>query len=103
MNRPTVSLGLAALLVAACTTTILPPPSLPRLSPSPAGLFDASAGPSRTAALPSCSRDQLALTAGHTGGAAGTNYLTIFVELAQGPACVLADSPKVTITAADGV
>jgi hypothetical protein len=37
------------------------------------------------------------------GGAGGTNYLVVFVELAQGPACTIADTPTVTIVGPDGV
>jgi len=54
------------------------------------------------AALEPCLREQVSLTPGHSGGAAGTNYLAVLVELTQGPACTLAWGPMVTILDADG-
>lgn len=46
---------------------------------------------------------QLALTSGREGAAAGTSYLTVFVELAQGPPCSIPQGPGVSIMGPDGV
>ena len=84
---------LIGLTTAACSAT---PTPIPR--PSPAA---GSPSPSPVTSLGPCQDGQLVLTAGQSGGAGGTNYLTVFVELAQGPACALPLSPMVTIEAPD--
>lgn len=53
-------------------------------------------------ALAPCGREQVRLTPGTSGAAAGTNYLTVFAELAQGPACTLPSSPMIAVRTADG-
>jgi hypothetical protein len=104
MKRLILLLAGLPLLVAACTptATVAPPFSTPTSSSAAIGSPQSSSTPVPSVAFASCSADQLNLTAGHTGGAAGTNYLTVFVELAQGPACTLADSPKVRIIGPGG-
>ena len=47
-----------------------------------------------------CRKPQVAVTPGQAGAGAGTAYLRVFVELAQGPACSLPRSPMVAVTSA---
>ncbi|HEX7950899.1 MAG TPA: hypothetical protein VF494_11165 [Candidatus Limnocylindrales bacterium] len=105
MKNRLLRLGVLALLAAACTSSPVPSPDASSLAPSPGssqGPTPETPSPSRTIALAPCAVDQLDLTAGHSGGAGGTNYLTVFVELSLGPTCALPESPKVTIAAPDG-
>ena len=84
----------AIFLVAGCTSVAPSPrlaatPTIPSLSPAPA---EASVAPSP------CREPQVALTPGHSGAAAGTSYLRVFVELAQNPPCVLPRGPVIWLT-----
>lgn len=91
----------ACLFVTAGCVPAPPSPSAPP-PPSPSAEAATSPGPSVVAALDPCRNDQISVTPGHSGAAAGTNYLTVFVELAQGPACTLPWGPMITIRDADG-
>lgn len=85
-----------ALVVAGCSAVSPALPSLPLRTPP------ATPSSSSGADLSPCRTDQLRLTAGQSGGVAGTNYLIVFVELNQGPACALPGSPMVTIIGPNG-
>jgi hypothetical protein len=73
-----------------------PPTSLPA---SPTPTVEAQTSP---VALSPCTASQVVLTAGRSGVAAGTAYLRIFAELAQGPACSLPRSPMLTLIQSSG-
>jgi hypothetical protein len=100
MKSPVATLVGLALLVAACTSMIVTP-TPPAPSPGASLVPSQPSAPPSIAALAPCSVDQLNVTAGHAGGAAGTNYLAVFVELARGPACSIRDTPTVTIVGPD--
>lgn len=87
-----------AVLLVACT--VLPPSPSAAMTPAPApsGAVVSPSGSPATA----CRGEQIRATPGSIGSAAGTQYLTVFVELAQGPACTIPSGPMVTIFAADG-
>lgn len=99
---------LAGLVVAGLTAacgSVTPSPSSPTL-PRPTDASPSIAvipTPSAVADISACEGDQVRLTPGQQGAAAGTNYLTVFVELAQGPACALPWSPLIEVRDADGV
>ena len=77
-------------------------------SPAPSARSLASVGvPTPLTPSPSahaaCQAGQLALTPGREGAAAGTAYLTVFVELSQGPPCSIPQGPSVSIMGPHGV
>src|SRR5947209_18538912 len=92
-----------SLIVCGCGT-VAPSPSV-QLTAAPS-VVAPSIGPvgsaSPSAALASCERSQVRMTPGATGGAAGTSYLTVFVELEQGPPCALPWGPLIEVRDADG-
>jgi hypothetical protein len=93
--------ALLGLLMAACA------PVAPSASPQPVPSGTLGAAPSSvavpsTAAFDPCREAQVVLTPGQSGAAAGTSYLRVFIELAQGPACTLPRGPMVTVTTDDG-
>ena len=75
-------------LVAACGA-VTPSPSRPLVTSTDPPPSVAIPTASAAADISPCAKDQVRLTVGQQGAAAGTNYLTVFVELAQGPACAL--------------
>lgn len=75
-----------------------PAPTPTRVAPSIGAVPTSSA----STVLEPCEGDQVRLTAGAAGPAAGTDYLTVIVELAQGPACVLPWSPMIEVRDTDG-
>jgi hypothetical protein len=84
--------------------TVAPSPSVqPATTPTRAApSIGAIPTSSASTALESCEGGQVRLTPGADGAAAGTSYLTVFVELTQGPACVLPWSPMIEVRDADG-
>jgi hypothetical protein len=82
MSNRMLALGFLVPLVVGCTTIPVPSQAAVPSTTATVGLAAASPRPSPTAVLSPCSVDQLNLTAGHAGSAGGTNYLTVFVELA---------------------
>jgi hypothetical protein len=67
-------------------------PPTDRESPSPSG------------STPSpCAADQLVLTAGRMGGAAGTFYVRLSLDRAAGPLCSIQASPKLAIVDGRGM
>lgn len=53
-------------------------------------------------ATATCTASQVRLTPGHTGAAAGTAYMRVFVELDQGPECSLPQGPQIALVSDDG-
>jgi hypothetical protein len=77
----------------------------PSATPTPtanAGSPSSSVEAASAAALTPCVDPQVLLTPGATGAAAGTNYLRVFAELAQGPPCTLPRSPMISVTTDGG-
>lgn len=62
----------------------------------------ASLPPTPLEALSPCREDQLRLTAGADGAAAGSAYLTVFVELTRGPRCSISGNPLIAVRSEDG-
>jgi hypothetical protein len=95
--------ALPLLVVAGCGT-VAPPPSVPpTLTPTgTAPSIGAAPTSSASAALVPCESSQVRLTPGAEGAAAGTDYLTVFVELDQGPACTLPWGPMIAVRDAAG-
>jgi hypothetical protein len=93
------------IVVAGCATEVPSPavqPTSTSSSRTPSPSVGVGPSPSALAALSPCGRDQVRVTPGAQGPAAGTNYLTVFVELAKGPACAISWSPMIEVRAADG-
>src|SRR4051812_12253193 len=90
---------LASLLLGGCSA--IEPSITPGPTATPGGPAS-SVGPPSGAAFSPCRDPQVEVTPGRTGAAAGTDYLRVFVELAQGPACTLPRSPMITITTDGG-
>ena len=90
-----------ACLAAACGP-VAPSPSLPTATSTGAPPSIAIPTASAVADISPCAKDQVRLTPGQQGAAAGTNHLTVFVELAQGPACALPWGPMIEVRAANG-
>jgi hypothetical protein len=99
MFKALVALSIA---VAGCGTVVPSPSARPTTLPSSAApSMGAVPTESASTALGVCEGSQLRLTPGAAGAAAGTAYLTVFVELAQGPACALPRSPKISVRTED--
>lgn len=99
MHRLLVALPL---VVAGCGTVAPTPSTQPAPTADDAAPTTAPRASSVATALSSCAGNQIRLTPGTAGAAAGTAYLTVFVELAQGPACELPFGPMVSVRDAHG-
>ena len=95
--------ALPLLVVAACGAVTPSPSVQPATTPTGATpSLGAVPAPSNSAALARCESAQVRLTPGADGAATGTDYLTVFVELAQGPACTLPWGPMIAVRDPDG-
>lgn len=103
-KRAMYKLLVALPLVVAGCGTVTPSPSVqPAATPTDAApSIGAVPTSSASVALAACEGNQVRLTPGANGAAAGTDYLTVFVELAQGPACELPWSPMIEVRDTDG-
>jgi hypothetical protein len=96
-------IAVSLMLAAGCAPTVSSPSAPPPLRSSPVSSVSPTDMPKpSTAAVDPCHDQQMVLTPGHSGVAAGTAYLRVFVELAQGPPCTLPRSPMITLMTEDG-
>lgn len=95
-----------AIVMAACggalpaTTASLTP--TPGMTPSVIPVATSTPVPGASGAATLCRPDQITLTAGEMGAAAGTNYLALEVRLVSGPPCILHAWPPYRLVEASG-
>ncbi len=93
MIPPRRLLAAALILLAACTTPAPPPSGTPTAgAPTPTPIAGSAF----------CTADELSLTAGLAGGAAGTSYLEVQVVRQDGDPCVILRWPEARIVDAAG-
>src|SRR5215207_9291863 len=106
MNHPLRALRatlyvLLAILVAACATTTTSPSPTPSAAATSTGVATATAA-ATAAGGGACSPDDLALTGGSWGAAAGSRGAEVSVENRGSAACTLPAGPSVAILDAGG-